>query len=82
MEGEANRRLLGTLLNEMDGVGHRGQVGNDEGGHQGLIFVCCTNRLDAIDAAVIRYGTSDFLNGCYSIQIPIGSFGLHLCQCY
>ncbi|KAL7533040.1 hypothetical protein ACHAXR_005007, partial [Thalassiosira sp. AJA248-18] len=42
-------RILTTLLNEMDGI-------TNAGGKQGVLVVAATNRLDAIDAALLRPG--------------------------
>ncbi|KAL9180138.1 hypothetical protein ACHAXT_008108 [Thalassiosira profunda] len=42
-------RILTTLLNEMDGI-------TNAGGKQGILVVAATNRLDAIDAALLRPG--------------------------
>jgi len=42
-------RILSTLLNEMDGI-------TNAGGKQGVLVVAATNRLDAIDAALLRPG--------------------------
>jgi SpoVK/Ycf46/Vps4 family AAA+-type ATPase len=42
-------RILTTLLNEMDGI-------TNVGGTQGVLVVAATNRLDAIDAALLRPG--------------------------
>ena len=42
-------RILTTLLNEMDGI-------TNIGGKQGILVVAATNRLDAIDAALLRPG--------------------------
>eukprot|EP00578_Thalassiosira_sp_NH16_P006297 CAMPEP_0181121864 /NCGR_PEP_ID=MMETSP1071-20121207/24983_1 /TAXON_ID=35127 /ORGANISM="Thalassiosira sp., Strain NH16" /LENGTH=906 /DNA_ID=CAMNT_0023206747 /DNA_START=72 /DNA_END=2792 /DNA_ORIENTATION=+ len=42
-------RILTTLLNEMDGI-------TNAGGKQGVLVVATTNRLDAIDAALLRPG--------------------------
>lgn len=57
---EVGRRLLGTLLNEMDGIGHISTGSSSstpsESKHlrssDGVIFVGCSNRRDAIDPAV------------------------------
>ena len=55
-EDEVGRRLLGTLLNEMDGVGHAGSSARSGSGktksQDGVIFVGCSNRREAIDPAV------------------------------
>ena len=61
---EVGRRLLGTLLNEMDGVGHASSSGGraiqldrkSRRGKDGVIFVGCSNRRDAIDPAVRHTG--------------------------
>lgn len=42
-------RILTTLLNEMDGI-------TNAGGKQGVLVVAATNRLDSIDAALLRPG--------------------------
>ena len=42
-------RILTTLLNEMDGI-------TNAGGKQDILVVAATNRLDAIDAALLRPG--------------------------
>ncbi len=42
-------RILATLLNEMDGI-------TNAGGKQDILVVAATNRLDAIDAALLRPG--------------------------
>jgi ATP-dependent 26S proteasome regulatory subunit len=42
-------RILTTLLNEIDGI-------SNAGGEQGILVVAATNRLDAIDAALLRPG--------------------------
>mmetsp|Transcript_29707 Transcript_29707/g.62549 ORF Transcript_29707/g.62549 Transcript_29707/m.62549 type:complete len:892 (+) Transcript_29707:63-2738(+) len=42
-------RILTTLLNEMDGI-------TNAGGKQGVLVVAATNRLNAIDAALLRPG--------------------------
>lgn len=42
-------RILTTLLNEMDGI-------SNAGGEQSVLVVAATNRLDAIDAALLRPG--------------------------
>lgn len=42
-------RILTTLLNEMDGI-------TNAGGEQEVLVVAATNRLDAIDAALLRPG--------------------------
>ena len=42
-------RILTTLLNEMDVI-------TNAGGKQGILVVAATNRLDAIDAALLRPG--------------------------
>lgn len=42
-------RILTTLLNEMDGI-------TNVGGTQGVLVIAATNRLDAIDAALLRPG--------------------------
>lgn len=42
-------RILTTLLNEMDGI-------TNAGGKQDVLVVAATNRLDAIDAALLRPG--------------------------
>lgn len=42
-------RILTTLLNEMDGI-------TNAGGKQGVLVVAATNRLEAIDAALLRPG--------------------------
>ncbi len=55
-DGEAagvQQRVLSTLLNEMDGV--------DTGGGGGVVVVAATNRLDMIDAALLRPGRFDCL---------------------
>ena len=59
---EVGRRLLGTLLNEMDGIGHVNAGSSSSSSAQsdmiqlrsqdGVIFVGCSNRRDAIDPAV------------------------------
>jgi SpoVK/Ycf46/Vps4 family AAA+-type ATPase len=41
-------RLLSTLLNELDGVNSEGQAN--------VLVVACTNRIDDLDAALIRPG--------------------------
>ena len=59
---EVGRRLLGTLLNEMDGVGHASSGSaiqlepKSRRGTDGVIFVGCSNRRDAIDTAVRHAG--------------------------
>ena len=45
----AGERLLTTLLAEMDGLGQ----------HEGAIVLACTNRPDAVDAALLRAGRCD-----------------------
>ncbi|XRB05201.1 cell division control protein 48 [Pycnococcus provasolii] len=45
----AGERLLTTLLAEMDGLGQ----------HDGAIVLACTNRPDAVDAALLRAGRCD-----------------------
>jgi ATP-dependent 26S proteasome regulatory subunit len=55
-DGEAagvQQRVLSTLLNEMDGV--------DTGGGGGVVVVAATNRLDMLDAALLRPGRFDRL---------------------
>ena len=42
-------RILTTLLNEMDGI-------TNAGGKQGVLVVAATNRLNSIDAALLRPG--------------------------
>lgn len=58
-----SRRLLGTLLNEMDGVGHKQDYPSKQGRGSDvqpwIMFVGCTNRLDTLDAAIIRPGRFD-----------------------
>ena len=61
-EDEVGRRLLGTLLNEMDGVGHSASPGAGEGGS--VIFVGCTNRPDAIDPVRIIQSRWTCARGC------------------
>ncbi|KAI9470648.1 MAG: P-loop containing nucleoside triphosphate hydrolase protein [Benjaminiella poitrasii] len=49
--GGVNERVLSTLLNEIDGVE----------GRQDVILICCTNRPDQIDDALLRPGRLDQL---------------------
>ena len=59
---KSEKRLLGTLRNEMDGVGHSASRGAGEGGS--VIFVGCTNRPDAIDPVRITQSRWTCARGC------------------
>ena len=48
-------RALSTLLNELDGVSEGGVEG------WGVFLLCCTNRPDLIDAALLRPGRLEHL---------------------
>merc|ERR1712196_728637 len=50
------QRVLSTLLNEMDGIE----------GSNGIFLVAATNRLDAIDSALLRPGRLDHI-----IHVPL-----------
>ncbi|PJF19248.1 hypothetical protein PSACC_00921 [Paramicrosporidium saccamoebae] len=52
----SSERLLSTLLNEMDGIAES----------LGVILVCCTNRLEDLDEALVRPGRLD-----HHIHIPL-----------
>jgi SpoVK/Ycf46/Vps4 family AAA+-type ATPase len=55
-EGSGNdvsSRILTTFLNEMDGIS------SGVGSQGGVLVVACTNRLEAIDAALLRPGRLD-----------------------
>lgn len=54
----SQERLLSTLLNEMDGVG----------GLEGVLVVAATNRIDMIDAALLRPGRFDSI-----VHVPLPS---------
>ena len=46
-------RILSTLLNEMDGIS------NDPTSTAQVLVIACTNRLEALDAALLRPGRLD-----------------------
>jgi DNA polymerase III delta prime subunit len=52
--GGVMSRVLSTLLNEMDGVSSGGGGGSAAGPQ--VLIVACTNRLEAIDSALLRPG--------------------------
>jgi ATP-dependent 26S proteasome regulatory subunit len=52
--GGVMSRVLSTLLNEMDGVSSSGGGGST--GCPKVLIVACTNRLEAIDSALLRPG--------------------------
>lgn len=48
---DVSSRILTTFLNEMDGI--------SSSGRSGVLVVACTNRLEALDAALLRPGRLD-----------------------
>jgi len=55
-------RILSTLLNELDGIsggGSGGGVDDHTAGNPSVLLVAATNRLDAIDEALLRPGRFD-----------------------
>jgi SpoVK/Ycf46/Vps4 family AAA+-type ATPase len=54
MSGDVMSRILSTLLNEMDGVSSSNPVSTSQ-----ILVIACTNRLEALDAALLRPGRLD-----------------------
>lgn len=50
---DVSSRILTTFLNEMDGVSSGGDA------NSGVLVVACTNRLETLDAALLRPGRLD-----------------------
>eukprot|EP00522_Entomoneis_paludosa_P002277 CAMPEP_0172471870 /NCGR_PEP_ID=MMETSP1065-20121228/68043_1 /TAXON_ID=265537 /ORGANISM="Amphiprora paludosa, Strain CCMP125" /LENGTH=714 /DNA_ID=CAMNT_0013229985 /DNA_START=92 /DNA_END=2236 /DNA_ORIENTATION=+ len=90
--GGVMSRLLSTFLNEMDGVSSTA-VGS--GGSGGVLVVACTNRMDRLDAALLRPGrleehveiplptiidASDILNHYFSTDQSLTEEGIDVDQ--
>ena len=73
-------RILSTLLNEMDGIGNN-QNTNQKENH--IIVMACTNRIDAIDNALLRKGRFDHI---LEIKLPnlyeINNILIYYCNKY
>lgn len=51
--GGVQKRVLTTLLNELDGI--------ESGSNQGVYFLAATNRLETVDSALTRPGRIDMI---------------------